>query len=139
MNSACKNSLLVTSTVKSLAVTAGHRGETLIMAEVRACSSRIGREILEVARRSLSRISPPLRQLCNSLLHGLVAKRFARLLVGVEGATEVASGCAFLGDVHVALTCRAGLEHLLMMLDEEADMKESIVQAEEVELRNRTV
>ena len=110
VNSACKNSFLVTSTVKSLAVTASHRGETLIMAE-----------------------------LCNSLLHGMMTRRYARLLGEVEAAKDVADNCAFFGDIHVALTCKAGLEQLLRLLDEEADMKEKIVQAAEVDVRNKTL
>ena len=78
-------------------------------------------------------------ELCNSLLHGMMTRRYARLLGEVEAAKDVADSCAFFGDIHVALTCKAGLEQLLKLLDEEADMKEKIVHAEEVEARNRTL
>lgn len=107
VNEACKNSLLMTSTITSLANTAGHRGETLIMAE-----------------------------LCNSVLHNTMAKRLMLLLRGIEDSRGIVEEFGAFKDVATALCCRMGVEELVRLIEEEGRVKEQIVLAEELEKRN---
>ncbi|GMH84885.1 hypothetical protein TrVE_jg10179 [Triparma verrucosa] len=109
VNEACKNSLLMTGTIKSLANTAGHRGETLIMAE-----------------------------LCNSILHNMMAKRFMQLLRGIEDSTGIVEEFDAFKDVATALCYKMGVEELMKLIEEEGRVKEQIIQMEELEKRNET-
>ena len=100
------SSLLLSTTISSLAANVGHRGETLIMTE-----------------------------LMNGILNSQIAKRLMLLLRGVEMAGRTMEETCYLPEIWAVLGEDAGLECLLGMLDEEEKEEREIRDTEEREIR----
>ncbi|GMI23264.1 hypothetical protein TeGR_g7326, partial [Tetraparma gracilis] len=108
VNAAASRSLMMSSVLTSLATTAGHKGETLIMTS-----------------------------LCNSILHRTIASRLTLLVQGVENSEKAAEEAFMFRDVREALCCEMGVEKLLEMLEEECELEEALVQERELEEKRK--